>query len=50
MQPGQSVTINASRLIKSTDPVGPWYAFTSFQALNGTWHPDGTNLLYFNVT
>ena len=50
VQPGQSVTINASRLIKSTDPVGPWYAFTSFQALNGTWHPDGTNLLYFNVT
>ncbi|MBA2394999.1 MAG: glycoside hydrolase family 16 protein [Ktedonobacteraceae bacterium] len=50
LQPGQSVTVNASRLIKTTDPVGQWDAFTSFQTPNGAWHPDGTNLIYFNVT
>jgi beta-glucanase (GH16 family) len=50
LQPGQSITVNASRLIKTTDPVGQWDAFTSFQTPNGAWHPDGTNLLYFNVT
>jgi hypothetical protein len=48
--PGQSLTLNASRLIKSTDPLGQWYAFSSFQTPDGKWHPDGTNLLYFCVT
>ena len=48
--PGQSVTLNASRVIAAGDPLGQWDAFSSFELADGTWHNDGTNLQYFTVT
>jgi beta-glucanase (GH16 family) len=50
LSPGQSISLSASRLIKSTDPPGQWFAFSSFQTPDGKWHADGTNTRYFTVT
>ncbi len=47
-QPGQSITINGSRTIATTDPTGQWYAFASYEDTSSTWHAD-SNKVYFTV-
>ena len=49
LQPGQSVTIDASRTIQSNLP-STGYAFSSFETPDGKWHSDGTNLMNFTMT
>ena len=48
LQPGQAVTVSASRTIQPTDPTGQWSAFASYQDSAGIWHAD-TNYMYFTV-
>jgi beta-glucanase (GH16 family) len=50
LRAGQSVTIDAARVIDSRDLTGVGYAFSSFETLDGKWHSDGTNLVKFTVT
>ena len=50
LRPGQSVTIDASRVINSRELMGGGYAFSSFQTPDGKWHSDGTNVVKFTVT
>ncbi len=50
LRPGQSVTINASCVIKSRDLIGVGYAFSTFETPDGKWHSDGTNVVKFTVT
>ncbi len=49
LQQGQSVTINASRIIRS-NLASTGYAFSSFETPDGKWHSDGTNLVNFIMT
>jgi hypothetical protein len=48
VQPGQSVTVSASRTIQTTDPTGQWSAFAGYQDSAGNWTAD-TNKIYFSV-
>jgi beta-glucanase (GH16 family) len=48
LQPGQSVTIDASRIIQS-DLGGIGSAFSSFETPDGKWHSDGTDLVNFTM-
>lgn len=36
--PGARVTLQGSRTIRADDPLGTWYAFSSYQDDQGTWH------------
>src|SRR5215813_3488591 len=38
IQPGASVTLAASRAFTSADPLGSWYAYTTWQDAGGAWH------------
>jgi hypothetical protein len=43
IQPGASLTLAASRAFTSADPLGAWYAYTTYQDSAGAWH-DGPNV------
>src|SRR5207237_713177 len=43
IQPGATVTLAASRAFTSTDPLGAWYSYTTYQDAAGAWH-DSTNI------
>ncbi len=47
VQPGQSVTLTASRTIGANDPKGQWYAFGTYRA-NGRWTdaPSSQNVVF----
>ncbi len=47
ISPGETVTLTASRKIASSDPVGQWYAYSTYEDANG-WH-DSSNV-YFTVS
>ncbi len=49
VQPGQTITISASKTISSSDLSGQWYAYGSFMDSNWVWHDDPTKI-YFSVT
>src|SRR5438094_271823 len=38
IQPGTSVTLAASLVFTSADPVGSWYSYTTWQDAAGGWH------------
>jgi len=38
IQPGATVTLAASRAFTSTDPLGAWYAYVTYQDAAGAWH------------
>ena len=38
VKPGGSVTLTASRTITSSDPIGTWYAFSTYEDTSGTYH------------
>jgi hypothetical protein len=48
IQPGQNVTISASKAIANGAPLGQWYAFASYQDTSGNWHED-QNKVYYSV-
>jgi hypothetical protein len=41
--PGASVTLAASRAFTSTDPLGAWYSYSTYQDSAGAWH-DSSNI------
>jgi hypothetical protein len=43
LQPGQTVTVSASRTFASTDPTGSWYSYATYQDSGSVWH-DGPNV------
>jgi hypothetical protein len=43
IQPGASLTLAASRTFTSADPLGAWYAYTTYQDSAGAWY-DGPNV------
>lgn len=45
LQPGQSVTVNGSKIVSI---LGQWYTYASFQDTSGNWHEDNTKV-YFSV-
>jgi chitinase len=47
VQPGSSVTLTASRTFATTDPVGTWQVYSSYQDSTGAWHSGTT--AYVNV-
>lgn len=49
LQPGQSITVHASRVMKASDPAGQWYAFSKYQDEHGLWHSD-VSKVYFRMT
>src|SRR5439155_1603095 len=48
LKAGVATTISFSRAITTSDPVGSWYAFGTYQTSDGAWH-DGASLP-FSVT
>ena len=40
LAPGQSITVQRVRAFTAADPPGAWYAFATFQTLDGIWHDD----------
>ena len=38
IQPGATVTLTASRTFTTTDPLGAWYSYTTWQDAAGAWH------------
>jgi hypothetical protein len=45
IQPGATVTLAASRVFSSADPLGSWYAYTTWQDSGAVWH-DGPNTFF----
>jgi len=43
IQPGASVTLAASRAFTSSDKLGSWYSYTTWQDTAGAWH-DSSNI------
>jgi hypothetical protein len=43
IQPGAILTLAASRAFTSADPLGAWYAYTTWQDAGAVWH-DGPNV------
>src|SRR2546428_15505 len=43
IQPGASVTLAASRAFTSSDKLGSWYSYTTWQDAAGAWH-DSSNI------
>ena len=48
VQPGATVTFAASRAFTGSDPMGQWYAFSTYKDAGGVWH-DGPSV-NFTVT
>src|SRR5207237_10228452 len=38
VQPGATVTFAASRAFTGSDPMGQWYAFSTYKDAGGVWH------------
>jgi len=45
LQPAATLTISASRAFTSADPIGTWYAFSTYQDSSLAWH-DGPNVSF----
>src|SRR5438552_3212027 len=43
VQPGATVTFAASRAFTGSDPMGQWYAFSTYKDAGGVWH-DGPSV------
>src|SRR2546428_13321182 len=43
IQPGATLTLTATRNFTSADPLGPWYAYATYEDASGAWH-DGPNV------
>ncbi len=50
VQPGQSVTLTASRTVGTNDPTGQWYAYSTYLDVNGNWQDAPAPDVYFTVT
>jgi hypothetical protein len=48
LAPGQQITVQQTRAFTAADPIGAWYAFATYETMDGVWH-DSQQDAPFNV-